>query len=768
MDGENTGSYLLQESKSSRDLIDHHNSAVEASREFIFRRQRAFDYMAGNHHSPEDKAIYRRKNKVPVVFNLLKTAERAVVGLFISNKYDVSFMPFEPDDQDTATLRQILYMHTEYSQDWKLLDVDIFRQGWGAGAAYQEFWVDVRPGKEPKFKTTNLNNFCVIWDTESRQVITRYDAQWVDRETWAEWSTLCRKFPKLCKEEDWNKLIDASKTVEKTDRAYRETGILDVDVRNRRVKVVERFYKVYGESHHIMDQDMNKLKVDAEAARAMAGQYTYSEDDDEQLYLAVVCPRWADRVGGNDSDSHGYLFNGPYHCQPKDPQTGHIIWPILEFAAEQLQGDPMGFAEPMIGPNRIVNAMMANIFHNARHQAGTSLIRKKRIFQGKDATDFDDNHTDADRIFKAEDDADLTTDVVAVPAGAVKQDTYQALNISKAFAEEVSSAPPALKGMMEDAGVSGKLNGQRIEQAITQLRGINQAWICFLRQRAKLAQYYWKKYWNKEKIVRITNWDQLKKGPDFWSGDVSSMQQQVAHPTPQIQGLFKQGGGNFVKVNGMQPQTDSFGNETGAIDTFNDITQDEYDVVIEDSYQSPTYAERSKQQLGELLSNPGVQGDSQLFSILSLEYARYSDFSQETKNFLKAWSSVVQQKAQAAANQGPPQAPQDPIKVSLALKGEDLHDPAVMSMLEYSNAVPAGSLQALQNAPAPQPTPQNMASQADLHAKRIKNLKDMQSIAQTEVDHTMPMPGPQGGPSRSSAGRPRPKPAMKPAGMATA
>lgn len=694
MDPRNAGSYRLEESTSCTDLIEHHNSVVESSRDRIHRTQRAFDFVANRPHTPEELELYRRKRKAPISFPLAKTAERAVVGLWIANKYDVAFMPFEPGDQDTATLRQILYQHTEYTQDWKLLDVDIFRQGWAAGSANQEFWADVKEGREPRLRTTNQNAFAVFWDPESRQLITRYDAQFVDRVTWMDWSALCRKYPDKLKEEDWAQMVSSAEEVQKTDRPYRETGILDLDERNRRVKVIERFYKVYAESAYLMDAENKKVMLDAEAARAMAGQYTYSEDE-EQLNIAVVCPRWADRIKNGED---GYLFNGPYHCQPRDPQTGHIIWPILEFAAENLQGEALGFIEPMMGPIKVVNSTMANIYHNTRHQAGTSLIRKKNVFLGENAKKFDKNHSDADQVFEAEDEADLTTGIVPVPRGQVSPDTYKALEIAKAFAEEVSSAPPALKGFSEASGTSGVLNAQRIEQAVTQLQVINQSWRMFLRQRAKLAQYYWKTYWTKQKLIRVTNMETLKKGPDFWSGDISAMQQQVAHPTPQIPGLIEQGGASFVTMNGMKPAVDAWGNETGAIETFNDITQDEYDVVIEDSYQSPTYAERTKQELAQLLANPGVQADPMLFGALSLEYARYSNLSEETKKFIRTWSSIVQQKA--------------------------------------------------------------MAQQAaDQQAQQLQQTSTMQEIAQREVDSTLPMPGARPSPGRPRP-TPRNKPAM--------
>lgn len=707
MDPRNRGSYRLEESKSSTDLTEHHNSVVEAARPQILRTQRAFDFVANRPHTPEELELYRRKKKAPVSFPLAKTAERAIVGLFLQNKYDVTFMPFEPGDQDTATLRQILYQHTEYSQDWKLIDVDIFRQGWACGSANQEFWVDVKPGRKSsdgkddaaRLHTTNQNAFAIFWDPESRQLITRYDAQFVDRVTWVEWSCLVRKFPDKLKDEDWEKMIgDSTATVEKTDRPYRETGILDIDKRNRRVKVIERFYKVYAESSYMLDAESRKVQLDAEAARAMAGQAAYSEDE-EKLYLAVVCPRWVDAHGKQDD---GYLYNGEYHCQPRDPQTGHVIWPILEFAAENLQGEALGFIEPMMGPIKIVNSTMANIYHNTRHQAGTSLIRKKGVFLGENKTKFDKNHSDADQVFEAEDEADLATGIIAVPRGAVSPDTYKALDYAKAFAEEVSSAPPALKGFNEASGTSGVLNAQRIEQAVTQLQVINQAWRCFLRQRAKLAQYYWRTYWTKEKMIRVTNMETLKKGPDFWSGDISAMQEQVAHPQPQIPGLIQQGDASFIQMNGMKPAVDDWGQETGAIETFNDITQEEYDVVIEDSYQSPTYAERTKQELVQLLANPGVQADPQLLGALTLEYARYSNLSSETKKFIRTWSAIVQQKA--------------------------------------------------------------MQQQAvDAQAQQMQQTSTMQDIAQREVDSTMPMPG-----AQPSTGRPRPTPRRQPAAMAPA
>lgn len=655
----------LEKSVNGDDLYQSHLQVIAYWSPYWDRMELYYDNLSGEMWTPEEKLVFKRKKKAPVVINDLKPAERTILGLFIQNKYDVKFAPRE-EAQDISDVLQKLYAWTAYTQDWNFKDIELVRQAWCGGVGYQEVYVKVTPGKEPQIITNALNPFSIAWDPESRDLINREDATFVDRDTWISYDDLSELWPdKVTSPDD---LTSQGQQAFQQGKTYADRSTEFYDAKNNRYKVTERLYKVKRVKWFATD-GQSKLEVQSPQDRAKYKQegFDLHSETEEMLYLAIVCPAW--QIGE-------YLYNGEYHCQPRDLFSDKIIWPILELVAESINGVPGGFVQHLVQINRLKNSAVATLFHAQKHASSTALVRKRKLFGADEAqaTAFDANHSDADRVFVASDQSDLGADIAPVPKGIVSQDTDKTLEIAAQSFQAISSTPPALQGQAESSSTSGVLNSQRIEQSFVQLQVLIANIKHFLKRRAELVYYYWREYFTYPMKVRIVGGQQAQQAD-----------QAPGQPKP-----------THVGINQEQPVMDWQGQPTGAIEKINDISTARYDVDIEDSYQSPTYRAKRMQELSEIMQKAG-NVDPNLMEALFVEYANSTDMAQETKDII---NNAVKAK-QEQANQPPAPPPLKPPNISWAFKGEDFNIPAVMEMAKESGALTPEAVHRLEQAPVP-------------------------------------------------------------------
>lgn len=735
--GVDTNFVSLERSQDGGDLYKSHKETVAYWTPIHDAMESCYRHVRGKQWTDEELALFKKKNKTALVFNQLKPAERTILGLFIQNKYDVKFSPRESNSQDISDVLQKLYAFTAYSQDWSFKDIELVRQAWTGGVAYMEMHVQVVPGQKPKLCSQIQNAFSIFWDPESRHLITRDDAEYVDRDTWVAYPYLQENWPEIFQDEA-DMAGGQGQTSFTSTTVYADRSAQYYDTKNNRYKLTERYYKVRKKVWFAMDQDWKRLDIKdakpAVLAKYKSEGYQVFAEMQEQLYLAIICPAW---------NTGTYLYNGPYHCQPRDLVTGKIIWPFLELIAESLNGEYSGFVEHLIPANRLVNSSVSNIFHANKHAASTGLLRKKKLF-GQDevaAQRFDKNHVDADLVHVASDGADLTTDLAVIPSKTVSGDTHTTYEIGGNEFQRLSSTPPALQGIQEETGTSGILNSQRIEQSFVQLQPLIANIKYFLRRRAELAYFYWREYWTYPMEFRLIGGQSKEKG--LMEPQAQGQGQQPGAP----QGIRQKGAHQFMTLNEEVPVTDWQGVPTGALQKINDITVAEMDVDIEDSYQSPTYRAKMQQQLSDMMEK--AQGvDPGLLEALFGEYAKNTDMAQESKD---AISQSIQERKKAAS-QPPAPPPPEPPKISFSFKGEDLSNPATLEVMRATGMLPPDVIDRLEAHAQPPPIPGSPqpadALTVQKHAKDMKladaklegahldNAKKLQDVADGEAAAT--------------------------------
>ncbi len=571
----------------AKDFLSSHVSAVQWWSKDNDRITQCLDFVAGQHWTAEDLRFFKQKKKHPVTLNYVRPTIRTAVGLFVQNKYAIKFAPFEPESQKISDVLEQLNVWNSSQQNDQFNDIDLYQLGWSCGRAYQLCHMEISSNGVSKMKTVNLNPLAVYWDPNSKHTIVRSDAQWVDLEWWLTEDAIIAMFPKK------EKIIrDGLGSVDRRNQNYNQEQIKyrdreheTIDQRDGTYRVIQRFYKKQKFNNGMITEDLHEL---------------------------IMCPN----ISINE-----FLHDDLYHCQPRhidpdDPENGEIIFPVLEFVAESLNGTISGFVDDQIQANKIINGALSNIYHNIRHTASapTRLIEPDAFVSEAEAKRAELTVNDGDAIFRVKD-GQSSRAIQNVPQSPpLNGDISNIVQISAIYQEMASASPKALTGMGE-SGVSGVLNEQRMQQAYTQHQQAVANWKAFLKQRVSLRYSYWRKYFTEEKIIRITGRGENEQ--------------------------------EFLSINQNVPEIDQYGYPTGNITKWNDINLAPYDITVEDSQQSPTVRAQTASTLSTLLQNGSVQQDPVLSSMLTMHWLDLQNASQDLKDKFKSWSKTVQENQQS-------------------------------------------------------------------------------------------------------------------------
>tara|TARA_R110001592_G_scaffold135882_2_gene352480 strand:+ start:2513 stop:4633 length:2121 start_codon:yes stop_codon:yes gene_type:complete len=629
----------LAKSRNQQELVDHHRYVIQFYEDRNTVRRRAYNFVRGQQHSPDELEQYRIKRKAPLVFNQLKASERTILGMFLQNKYDVKFVAVEPGDQDMADVLEQLRIWESNRNDDLNIDLNTVREAWAGGTAYQECYVDTKPGKDPVIRTDNLNPFAVYFDPNSRDLISRKDAQFVDVDSWMSEEDMVETWSESAEfirgglraySPNANGYESVNKSVDRDHESRLE--------RNGQYRVTERYFRLNKKTFfYLNEKEGHKVKIEKDDVDAYKQDFPGHEvqaDNMEELWLAVACEAIVQGMNdGNlannnpigEDDDHGssngiqYLYLGKYHAQPIDPADNKIIWPILEMCAEQLNGEPQGFVEQMFDPQRVMNSTISNKVHSAKHAASQSKLIDYSAFKDeKEAVAASKYSSDADRSFQVKP-GRLGDAIQPIEHRRVTPDNDESYGAAQEFISTVSSTPPALQGQSEESNTSGVLNAQRIEQSHVQLQVLIKNFRQFLKYKNMLRYAYWREFYKEEMVFRIIE------------------------PTPEM----RDNGTDFMAINQKVPAQDPYGYEVpGVVEVLNDINALTYDIVVEESSKSSTYRYKTQSQLAEMMQSAAVQQDPVLHAMLFQEWAMLSDVNNKLKDGIREHSSVLTQYTQ--------------------------------------------------------------------------------------------------------------------------
>lgn len=597
----------LHLSGSASDLIDSHSSVVRYYGPSNDNRELFYDFEMGVHWSPEEMALLDRKKKAAVIVNRIKPAERIFLGTLINSRYAIKPAPTEPGDQDLSDIITGRYHWHAHTAGIRYKDPQMHKEAYIGGNAWQESYMQVTPGKKPRLVVMNQNNFAIFPDPDRRDLIENSDCRFIDRESWMSKEEMCEAVPEKAEmimtalqnyhNEDGQKFEKKSKTY--ADRSHEW-----YDEKHGKYKVVERFYRVNRKWWYGVNAESGEELEIGEGAEATPEirrgfqedhpEHQMQYEENEFLYLALVC---------SPVSREEYLINEPYHCQPRDPVSGRIMFTLQELFYEELYGETSGNVEHQVGMNKVVNSMFTNKLHFSKHATSTNLIRRAEAFSDDETADFDEHFSDGDRVFETKIGVDPGTAVSLIPQGSTNPDTDESMRIANGYQDELSSTTPAMKGYSE-GNVPASLNKQRIQQSETQLAPFVLHLKNFMERRAKLWYAYDRFYFTEEETFRVIEKPE-SNGPDWMT-----MNQTVV-------------------------------DEYGRLSKVNDISTAAYDIVFEDSWESPTMRDKVREQITAFQANTSVQQDPVLNAMLGDWFVKLSDAPQKLKDEFSDHSSIL-------------------------------------------------------------------------------------------------------------------------------
>jgi len=355
------------------------------------------------------------------------------------------------------------------------------------------------------------------------------------------------------------------------------------------------------------DHSLNRIHEDKEDLNGkrlvVERYYRLKSGGQETLMLAVWAPGLSDKL----------LFNGPYHVQPKDPATGKVIFPITELVSDSIMGDSDGFVEFLKDPIKMVSALYTQILESARHTGSGYLVNRDAFVTPEEADRAILYGPHANKRYAIK---DGYSGNVFIPIPNVSHPTISVdvLERIKLELDEITSAPRALRGEKEESGTPAALNQQRIEQSNAQLNSFFSYIKKYLQQVLKLRYAYWRESYTDQMTFRITE---------------------------------PQGGQQSYTINQMVPEMDGQGQLTGNITTINDISAAQFDIVIADSFKSPSAMAKMLTEIIEMLKNPAIAQNPAMAPVLVEQWVDFSKLPLSAKEKIKQQQQMQQQQMQA-------------------------------------------------------------------------------------------------------------------------
>jgi hypothetical protein len=564
----------LENAKDCHKVAASHRAAQEFYRERHDRMEACVNAVRGKIYSEAELKKHRKAKREPVVINKILSLFRTLIGALVNSKFDASFMPMEDSDQQLAEVLSKLAVFDGKRNDDENQNAQVYQNAYITGRGYRMCWVEQGREGQPRVKSKVLNAFAVYFDPDSTDVITRNDAQFVDVVHWLSYDELLKAFP------DIEGKINIG---DKKDRNFTDS------------------YDFYDKSSNRKHEDTEELNG---KRQVIERYYRVSKNGKEELWLAC----WAPGLLGDDS----FLYNGPYHVQAIDPDTGRAMFPIVELVSDNIMGESDGFVEFLKDPSKVVSSLFTQLLEGARHTGTGYLVDDDSFATKQEADRFKEQGANANGRFSVRHGM-ASGAVTPIRGNETPQINLQAMSYAERFMEDISSTTPAMQGKSESATTAASLNAQRLEQSSIQVSVFFAFCKRYLQQILKLRYAYWRETYTEELTIRLT--------------------------VPQDQG----GGQEQVMLNQMAPVVDQYGMPTGEIQKINDISAAEYDVVIDESLQSPTYRDKMVKVLGEMLQNPAMAQNPDIAMVLIEGMFDYSEVPFDMK---QKFRRKMEQKAQ--------------------------------------------------------------------------------------------------------------------------
>jgi hypothetical protein len=577
--------------------------AVDAADEWRQEAQEDFDFVAGQQWTEEEKRTFGEQHRPTLTINRIKPIVNVLSGYQRINRYDVDFKPRTGDDIEICQVRKGVtkYIMDECDFDSQesqaFMDAIIGGLGWfSVGYKWDDEVGDGNAVVERE------DPFGIYVDPESHKADFS-DAKYICRARWVDKDELMLQFPEHADAIEAAYHVYDSAETDYTDRKAKPGDSMWYKQDTHKIRLVEIWYKTRERVTMIRMMDGTEInKDDLTMDMLLQGAVDPSPEAERTVTRKTV--RYAsffDTVLLEDMASpyeHGELPFVPITC--------------FYYGAGDL---PAGFVRDLKDPQREINKRRIQTLHILNTTSNGGGWYEKTAMDADQLEEFERMHTVPGHFQQVADGA--------LTGGRIRErephnpptDIIQAEVQATQDLTAISGINEAQMGTDIPNASSGRAIELKQKQAVTHIAPIFDQ---LRNAKKKIVELLWGRRGHKGIV------------PQFYT----------AEKVYRIEGP---NGQQFVPVNSPQVVgQDALGNVI--IQTLNDLSQGEFDVVVSDTQATTTQRQAQLWTLIDAVKNLGIPGDMLFDSIIELSDLPNKD---QIKQNWQARQQAQQQQQQA-------------------------------------------------------------------------------------------------------------------------
>jgi hypothetical protein len=453
-----------------------------------------FEFRSGEQWSAEDRQLLNAQQRPTIVFNRVLTVLKAIAGMEINGRHEVTFIP--RNTQDTA-INEVLTAASKWMADGcdaEDEESSAFEDTCTCGMGWTENRLDYETQWNGKYVEEKVSPFEMYWDRTAKKK-NLSDSRRMARVRKMPLGDAMQLFPGFdaaALDAQWavDNIYGATKTLEEKRRREENTTSSTYDD-TREVTIVhmqwferEYYWKIANtQNNTITELDDDKYKVFNERMQQLGGQ---------QNYTAVKLPR---RVFKQAFMGGSMLKSGD------SPVKDQFIWKCITGELDLVHGTWFGLVKVMMDPQRWSNKWLSQVLHILNTAAKGGIIAEEDVPAG-DPREFEDNYARPDVVTWVSKGAIAAGKIMPKPGGGVTDGHVSLMQYAITSIRDVTGINLDLLGQ-QDQNQPALLDQYRKQAGMTILATLFDSLRRFRKQVGLIRLYYIQNYLADGRLVRV-------------------------------------------------------------------------------------------------------------------------------------------------------------------------------------------------------------------------------------------------------------------------
>lgn len=453
-----------------------------------------FEFRSGEQWSAEDRQLLNAQQRPDIVFNRVLTVLKAVAGMEINGRHEISYLPRNLED---AAVNEMLTAASKWMADGCDAEDEesaAFEDTCTCGMGWTENRLDYEIEANGRYVEEKVSPFEMYWDRTAKKK-NLSDARRLHRVRKMPLGDALQIFPGYTSADldaTWaiDNMYGATKTLEEKRRREENTTESTYDDQ-REVTIVhtqwyerELYWKVANlQSGSISELSDAQYRVFSERMRMLGG---------DTHFTAVQLPR---RV-------FKQAFMGGVILQCGDsPVADQFIWKCITGELDLVHGTWFGLVKVMMDPQRWSNKWLSQVLHILNTTAKGGIIAEEDAFTG-DIREVEDKYARPDSITWAARGAVSGNKITNKPGQGLSEGHVKLMEYAISSIRDTTGINLELLGQ-QDQNQPGILERYRKQAGMTILATMFDSLRRFRKQVGSIRLYYLQNYLADGRLVRV-------------------------------------------------------------------------------------------------------------------------------------------------------------------------------------------------------------------------------------------------------------------------